>query len=237
MVMRSYLILNGSEILLPLAVLAVALLGVWLLVWRWRGGRADDEKPVRRRVTRHFRSVWITLLLITVAGWVLSYACTIWIVSDRFDVTADGRLGQGWRVASCWGGLLFRRDWTLSREEDRPTSRPWQISVLVVNASGMGTVQRSKANFLGFQFAGQPFTGPAMIDRTRWAVVPYWFLVLMLSFPPGRWSLHYWRTSRWRRRGLCLICGYDLRASKERCPECGTAIPVDSVARCEAKVV
>jgi hypothetical protein len=64
---------------------------------------------------------------------------------------------------------------------------------------------------------------PTRVDRTRSVLVPPWFIALVLSILPARWALRWY--VRWRRRrtpGLCIRCGYDLRASPERCPECGT---------------
>ena len=56
-----------------------------------------------------------------------------------------------------------------------------------------------------------------------------WFLVLLTALPPLVWG---WRAtvSRVRRQvgarrsrlGQCVRCAYDLRATRGRCPECGT---------------
>jgi len=67
-----------------------------------------------------------------------------------------------------------------------------------------------------------PATGPWEQRWTHTAMsVPHWFLGVVLLLSPARWILSRLVTWRRRRAGQCPACGYDLRASGERCPECG----------------
>jgi hypothetical protein len=56
-------------------------------------------------------------------------------------------------------------------------------------------------------------------------IVPYWFLVLLTAVPTILAARRALRRRRWMRLGLCMVCGYDIRASTSQCPECGSAIP------------
>jgi hypothetical protein len=65
--------------------------------------------------------------------------------------------------------------------------------------------------------------------RIRWWVIPYLPPVLLTALLPGLRSIGPAKTRmelRRAARGRCRSCGYDLRASPERCPECGRVATV-----------
>ena len=75
---------------------------------------------------------------------------------------------------------------------------------------------------LGFRLPRiQRQSGPA----GRYFGIPFWIptfffaVILRLSRP-----LDYYRRRKRQKLGLCVKCGYDLRASKVRCPECGKKV-------------
>jgi Skp family chaperone for outer membrane proteins len=68
-----------------------------------------------------------------------------------------------------------------------------------------------------------PFGTPNTWESDLWAGVPHWFLLALWAVPL---LLVLRRRSRAARRAglrLCPACGYDVRATPGRCPECGTA--------------
>jgi hypothetical protein len=64
-----------------------------------------------------------------------------------------------------------------------------------------------------------------MLRFPRWS--PFIFVGYLLVLMAGAWLLdaRNRRALARARRGLCASCGYDVRASAERCPECGKRIP------------
>lgn len=68
------------------------------------------------------------------------------------------------------------------------------------------------------------------VARSMAVFVPHWAIALLLVILPAIWLPRELRRRRRLRHGLCVKCGYDLRASPTRCPECGTATGRDEAA-------
>ena len=57
--------------------------------------------------------------------------------------------------------------------------------------------------------------------RSRAIFIPHWALVVLTAVLPVIALLRFVRNRNRRRDNLCPKCGYDLRATPGRCPECG----------------
>ena len=128
-----------------------------------------------------------------------------------------------------WGASYFDISY---RTHNPVRARECAISInggavgYVLLPSGGSSGWRS-SGFEGFETLWLPGYEYEKSISLLWAWwIPLWiptllFAALFLCCRPYRFSRFNRRRKR-RKLGLCLRCGYDLRGSKERCPECGT---------------
>jgi hypothetical protein len=91
------------------------------------------------------------------------------------------------------------------------------------------------STFLGFKWGWGYQDGermhPSNHDWKTWTqvVIPLWFIALLPALLPAARlgpALKRRRLRRAKAEGSCARCGYDLRVTRERCPECGTPTTV-----------
>lgn len=196
----------------------------------WRPLKAAYERYpwIQRTLWRtslcaSFCSLLCTAFLIVI--WIRSYS-----VGDQFEWVTPS---QHTRVLVEWGlgGFGFFSH-TLEPEEIEKgdyfrTAREWQSRVgrpvypyNMYPYPGSGPRVFGSGNH-GFLFDDAEFKGWAL----RQVTVPIWSMTCLAGVLSMPGLLQLRRRHRLHRKasyGLCQRCGYDLRATPERCPECGT---------------
>jgi len=173
---------------------------------------------MRHRLFVIFASVAILASILTVVVWVRSY----W----RFDSIYLACFGGSFRGETLRGEM--RLQWRTFGTRGYGWSHETK-PLVSGDAAGFEWIGYFRRDFgpLGWTFSSKyestrGFPGPAKRLGGEYRVgAPVWCLLLFtlaISLAATTPVVRAWRRGR---KGSCRGCGYDLRASSERCPECG----------------
>lgn len=179
-------------------------------------------RRLARRLPTLCSVISLLLCIALSALWVRSYFHVDRAYRLRPVVTRDG---EGWSALGGWsdgGKLTLARQvtgvWLICTQSEQAKNGAWgwhwHTYPYEHRPNDGGLLGK-----LGFQYES---LGPGMQFERHWYVgAPHWFLILLLAaLPVARVTSKLHRRRRIR-HGLCPSCGYDLRGTPDRCPECG----------------
>jgi hypothetical protein len=172
----------------------------------------------------------LALCAATVALWVRSY----WVM-DSFTYAGDvhddrmpggggtshfGGLSVSWHVFDIipGRGAAYERQYR-SRNPHTPRGLSFESSPLPASdPRPLAPLSRFMFDVRGERSYNE---GDVVRVRSGGVAAPHWLPAALFALPPLLWLRRARRVRRTRVRGLCPTCGYDLRATPDRCPECG----------------
>lgn len=205
-----------GKLLTLASVVSLLLCLVTVVLWVRSYWRADR---FARHVyhSYHDGSVWGSRLSLT-SGRGEAYVEWERLVFD------DRRIPK--RVSARWEFSDFSPDDELESIVRHPET-PIPVDRLIDDADPFWIPVESTSgwNFHGFGWSSFAYDYKRTVHQTSYAVaVPYWSLAIVFVLPPASRACRRWMPRRLSRTG-CRTCGYDLRATPGRCPECGALRP------------
>ena len=165
-------------------------------------------------------------MLLAAASLLLCFAfLALWFRSHRAGDDIGYSAGARRHYLRTGGGEMALEISTYSTDRFRPQFR-WETDPR--RAGALYMIRRDSVwKRLGFYAAQGSIGSPGrVVGATSTVMVPMWLPAALTAPLPALWLATRTRRQRRRRRaesGLCARCGYDLRASTGRCPECGTS--------------
>ena len=184
-----------------------------------------------RRLATLCSGLSLALCLATVVLWVRSYGHHEFAVHEHHGPVDEGgiwRMKQtGLELDSTLGVLGIQTD---EYDQFNVPIRRYRILgrfSVPIDALDRVSLTHRMVGFTGWhtQTIGYGYEGGGGVEQHR-LFVPHWAVAAFLLVLPARRGLGWLRSRRRARRGDCRACGYDLRASPDRCPECGVATAV-----------